>query len=255
MSTITRPTAKPEEEELAKKRQELAQLESELADRELYVATLRAELAAFERRYLRTVGTLYAELDEIQAQIAERLAQGRINDEQAQHAAKQAREQANESHATVEAHSSEEPTNGLPSQELKSLYRQVAKRVHPDLSSDPEDRKLRQRFMAEANRAYDMGDVARLKRILEEYESCPEAVQGEGVGADLVRIIRKITQVRRRFTEIEQEIHQLVGSELAKLKLKADEYQKQGRDLLAEMAEQVDRQVAAARQRLNSISS
>jgi hypothetical protein len=54
MSTIDRPPAKPEDEELAKKHQELVQLESELADGELQVATLRAELAEFERLYLRT---------------------------------------------------------------------------------------------------------------------------------------------------------------------------------------------------------
>src|SRR5258708_3842554 len=133
----------------------------------------------------------------------------------------------------------------LPSQELKSLYRQTAKRVHPDLSFDPEDRKLRQRFMAEANRAYEMGDVDRLKRILEEYESCPEAVLGEGVGVDLVRVIRKITQVKRRLAEIERELKKLIGSELAKLRAKAEEYDKLGRDLLAEMAEQIDRQILA----------
>jgi hypothetical protein len=253
VSTAARTNTKPEDEELDKKRLELARLGSELADRESHVATLRAELAAFERRYLRIVGTRYAELDEINAQIAEQFSQRRMKDEQAQRAARQAREQANESRSTVEAHASNERAKDLPSHELKSLYRQVAKQVHPDLSSDPEDRKLRQRFMAEANRAYESGDVGRLKRILEEYESCPEAVYGEGVGADLVRIIRKITQVRRRLTEIEQEIQELVGSELAKLKVKAEEYEKQGRDLLAEIAEQVDRHIAAARQRAGTV--
>ncbi|MGC2477626.1 MAG: hypothetical protein WA485_25030 [Candidatus Sulfotelmatobacter sp.] len=245
----TTPTyTKPEDEELGRKRQELASLESELADRELYIATLRAELAAFERRYLRIVGTRYAELDEINAQIAERVSQRSEGDQQAESVAKQARAQANESRATVEADASE-PIRALPSQELKNLYRRVAKTVHPDLSFDAEDRRLRQRLMAEANRAYEMGDVDRLKRILEEYESCPEAVRGDGVGAELVRVIRKITQVRRRLTEIEADLKQLGGSELVKLKTKAEEYEKLGRDLLAEMAEQVDRQIVTARQR------
>jgi len=48
----------PQEEELAKKREELANLQAELADRELYLADLRAELAAFDGRYLREVGVL-----------------------------------------------------------------------------------------------------------------------------------------------------------------------------------------------------
>jgi hypothetical protein len=55
---------KPEEEELARKRQQLAGVESELADRELHLASMRATLAAFERRYLGIVGVGYATLDE-----------------------------------------------------------------------------------------------------------------------------------------------------------------------------------------------
>ena len=66
---------KPEEEELARKKQELQDLESKLIELELQLAGLRGELGAFERLYLKRVGTLYAELDEIEAQIAELLAQ------------------------------------------------------------------------------------------------------------------------------------------------------------------------------------
>ena len=60
----------PEERELEKKRSELATLEGELAQRELELTTLQSELYAFEARYLRVVGSHYAELDELEAQIA-----------------------------------------------------------------------------------------------------------------------------------------------------------------------------------------
>jgi hypothetical protein len=254
MSTKLSVHTKPEDEELAKKRLELAEIESQLADRELYVVTFRTELTAFERRYLKIVGARYAELDEINAEIAERLAQRRA-DKNVQDSAKQARARANESRSAIDAHAADVTPRSLPSQELKSLYREVAKRIHPDLSFDPEDRKKRQRLMAEANEAYGMGDIARLKRILEEYESSPEAVPGEGVGAELVRVIRKITQARRRLLEIEQEIQKLAASDLAKLKVKTEESAKRGRDLLVEMAEQVDRQIAAARQQASRMST
>lgn len=245
---------RPEDEELAKKRGELAELESELADRELSIATLRAELALFEHQYLKIVGTRYAELDEINAKLAEQLARQHVGNRQRHEAAQQARKQADDSRFAADAVASVDQKT-LPSKELKSLYREVAKRVHPDLSSDPEDRKTRQRLMAEANRAYEMGDLARLKLILEEYDTCPEAVQGEGVGAELIRVIRKITQVKRRLNEIELEAEQLLGSELAKLKTKAEEYGRQKRDLLAEMARQVEKDIAAASKRLSEVST
>jgi hypothetical protein len=255
MSSIIPARVKPEDEELAKKRVELTQLESALTDRELYIATLRAELASFERQYLKVVGVRYAELDEIKAQIAARLARERPDSIEFKDAAQEARRQADDSRSVAEAHASENQAGGLPSKELKTLYREVAKRVHPDLSSDPEDQRIRQRLMAEANRAYEIGDLARLRRILEEYERCPEAVQGEGVGAGLVRVIRKITQVRSRLSEIELEVEQLVDSDLARLKAKAEEYENGGCDLLAEMAQQVEKEITAARGRLSGVSA
>jgi hypothetical protein len=57
--------------DLAEKHEQLAILQAELTDRELFLESLRAELAAFEGRYLREVGVLYAELDEWNAKIAE----------------------------------------------------------------------------------------------------------------------------------------------------------------------------------------
>jgi hypothetical protein len=238
--------AKPEDEELAKKKQELAQLESELADREFYLVNLNAQLGVFERRYIKVVGTLYAQLDDINARIAERRAQQNARDVKAQEFAKKARTQADESRAAVEV--KQHALSAIaPSQELKNLYREVAKRVHPDLSTDPADRAVRERLMSEANRAYEMGDVVRLRQILEEYETSPETVKGEGTGADLVRVIRKITQVKKRLGEIEKEVQRVADSEVAKLRTKSEEYERRGRDLLGEMAAQVEKQIAAAR--------
>ena len=54
---------KPEEEELLRKREELAAVRAALAERELELIDFRGQLAAFEGRYLRQVGMLYAELE------------------------------------------------------------------------------------------------------------------------------------------------------------------------------------------------
>jgi hypothetical protein len=242
----------PEEEELAQKREELELLQNQLAERELFLANLRAELAAFEGRYLREVGVLYAELDDWSAKIAESVAQ-QEGTEEARAAATQARSQAEESHAAAHGEAAE-PGEFSPSPELKSLYREAAKLVHPDLATDDADRQRRELLMKEANRAYQEGDADALRRIIEEYESSPESVKGAGVGADLVRVIRQIKQVRVRLAQIELEIASLTESEIAKLKAKAEEASKQGRDLLAEMAENVKRRVEAARGRYESRS-
>jgi peptidoglycan hydrolase CwlO-like protein len=117
----------PKERELAKKQAELAVLEATLIQRELDLATLRAELSNFENPYLRTVGVLYAELDEIEAEIAEAQARLKPCDSEAQEQAARARAQARESFETARAVAEPKPK---PTESLKKLFWEVAK-THP----------------------------------------------------------------------------------------------------------------------------
>ena len=245
---------KPEEEELKLKKQELQGLESKLIELELQLVGVRGELSAFERLYLKTVGVLYAELDEIEARIAELGASRNPSNVEAQETARRARRKATESHSAVGGVALHVAKRFSPSAELKSLYREVARRIHPDLATDERDRARRQRFMAQANRAYEEGDEASLKAILEEYESSPDTVVGDGVGAELVRAIRKIAQVKRRLSEIDEELKRFMQSELMDLKNRVEEGAKQGREILTEMAKAVELRIDKARSDLNRLS-
>jgi hypothetical protein len=237
----------PPEEELAKKREELALLQAELAERELFLTNLRAELAAFEGQYLRKVGTLYAELDEWNAKIAERLADEEGTAE-ARSAAAQARTQADESKSAVKE-AAAKGEGFKASSELKKLFREVTMRIHPDHATDEADRHKREQLMKEANAAYARGDAEALRRILDEYESSPESVKGVGVAADLERTIRQIKQIRMRLSQIELEIASLIDSDIAKLRAKVDAARAEGRELLIEMAEDVRKRIDVARRR------
>ena len=131
---------------------ELAARESLLADRELELATLNAELSAFNRRYINRVGARYAELDEIEARIAETKAKNSSHDAHASKVAAAARERAAESGKVGEALAKSAPrANFKPTDRLKNLYREVAKAVHPDLGTDEEERARRNKFMADGN--------------------------------------------------------------------------------------------------------
>jgi hypothetical protein len=243
---------KPEDQELARKLAEQAGLEAELAERELRAANLRAELGAFERQYLHFVGSRYAELDEWQARLAERLTHNRPGNDRARQAAQQARARAEETKSAAGEKSSQEPRAFLATPEMKRLYREVAKRIHPDLTSDRLDRTKRQHLMAEANRAYERGDQQRLVRILTEYEHSPEAVEGEGPGAELIRVIRRVSQARSRLAEIEAEVQELLRSDLHQLKLRVDEAEKSGQDILKQMIAKVDQQIETVKHALES---
>jgi hypothetical protein len=247
---------KPEDEELRRKKAELSLLESQLVDRELYLTSVRSDLAVFERKYVRAVGQLYAELDEIEAKTAEEFARNLPQNVQAQSAAGRARDRAAASRSAVDLSlaAGAAANANSQSQSLRSLYREVAKRIHPDLAIDSADRARRQRLMADANRAYEEGDEDRLRAILEEYEISPETVSGEGTAAELVRVIRKIAQIQRRLEQIKWEVQELRESELWELKTRVEQAAEAGRDLLAEIAEDLTAQIAISRERLESLS-
>lgn len=246
----------PEEEELARKLAELAELETELANRELDLATLLSELHLFERRHLSVVGGLYAELDELQAQIAEVRAQEAPGDFEAREEAAEARARAQESAQTA-GEAGEAPAEDYfqPSGSLKKLYRAAAKALHPDLATEEEERSRRTLLMIDVNRAYEEGDEDRLQAILREWEVSPEAVKGEGPAAELVRVIRKIAQIVDRLEEIEKEVGRVRESPIHELKLKVEEAESEGRDLLAEMAVAVEQQIAEAQEELARIQN
>ena len=128
---------KPEEAEIIRKREELAAIRAALADREVELDDLRRQLAAFEGRYLRQVGLIYAELDEWKARVFELRA--RLHPSATSQAeAEEARNRARQTHA--EAHSeASRATDFTPSSDLKTLYRNVTKQVHPDLAKDSVD--------------------------------------------------------------------------------------------------------------------
>jgi hypothetical protein len=120
---------KPEERELALKLEEHATIEAELAERELKAEHLRAELAAFEKQYLHHVGSLYAELDELKAQIAAVRSAANPADETAKSAACDARARAEQTKASAGERSEIAPRSFEATPEIKRLYREVAKRT------------------------------------------------------------------------------------------------------------------------------
>lgn len=256
-SSTTAKTARhltPEEEELKRKQVELQDLQSELADRELELANLRGELVDFERRYTHEVGHLYAQLDDLEAQIADAEFRRKPSDDSARKNAEKARTRAQESAQAVDDAGQDTPDRRFePSERLTKLYREAARKLHPDLTTDPKEKARRKKVMVEINKAYEECDEDRIRQILDEWQVSPDHVEGEDTASELVRVIRTIALVQKRFAAIKDEIEVLRQGELSQLKSQVEEATAAGRDLLAEMAVRVNERVDEAKTRLEAL--
>jgi hypothetical protein len=253
----------PEDEELERKMASLADLEAQLADRELELASLLADLVDFEKCYLQTVGRRYAMLDELEARIAEARARQSPDRPDVRDQARQARSQAQESARAAgdenlgpaspdDAASTSKPKR---SESLRKLFRQAAWALHPDRTLDPDEQKRRHHVMADINAAYARGDEERIRSILRDWQASPENVQGDGPGAELIRVIRKIAQVEKRLKAIAADLEQHRQGELFNLKQSVEEAQADGHDLLKDLGEQLDSQIVQAREELERATS
>lgn len=243
----------PEEIELNKKRAVLERLSDRLADLEESMADLRAELERFEARYTMGVGRLYANLDEIEAQIAEEEYKLVPDDEEIKKKAEELRRRAEESAARAREAEDAEQSTWEPTPEARKAYHSLARTIHPDLALDVAEKEKRHGLMAELNEAYSSGDQARLNRLVEQFRSSPDLVQGDSIGDDLVRAIRQIAQVKARLIELKQEKQEAEASELYSLWQKMLAESDEGRDMLAQMAARTEVQIGKSQRRLENL--
>lgn len=245
----------PEEIELAKKRRLVDRLAERLADAEEEIADLRAELERFEARYTMEVGRLYAEQDEIDAQIAEEELKLVPDDEEIKKRVEELRRLAEESAARAKAAQEKEAEKWEPTAEARKAYHELARSIHPDLVLDAGEKERRHSLMAELNRAYSSGDQERLKKLAEDLRVSPEAVTGGALGDQLVRAIRQIAQIKKRLAEIRNEKAEAAASELYSLNAKAAAESAAGRDMLKQMAGRAATHILKSQRRLENLRS
>jgi hypothetical protein len=241
----------PDDDALLDKREQLATVRTTLAERESELAQIRAQLKTFEGRYLRQVGILYAALDDLEARIAEREVALYDSDSARRHA-EETRRRAQETHdaAFGDAHVAEEFD---PPPSLKTLFRDVAKRIHPDFARDDAEQKHFTLLMARANQAYSRGDTETLLRLLDDHREITASIAGEGGAAELLRITRQIQHAERDIATLEAERNTLLASELAQLRLDDETAARGHRDLLTELASGLREQIADAQRRFELI--
>ncbi|MFI7324442.1 hypothetical protein ACIBQ3_07105 [Streptomyces rubiginosohelvolus] len=166
--------------------------EQALIEFEIAVETFRVEVENFSRLHHQKLGPMYARLDELDALIAEARA-AKTGDPEDERKAREARAVVMPMPGVDELFHDWMDTDGLspeaaamlteqpvrppkrvrPNEEARRLYRELARKAHPDLAQDEVERQRRDEFIARVNAAYGRGDVELLKELAAEWEAGP----------------------------------------------------------------------------------
>ena len=223
---------RPEDAELLRRRAQLTRLRQNLTAREQDLDHRRAQLNSFEGRYIRQVGVLYIQLDDWEDRIANL------------HSPPQPQPEL-----TDDAPELDTPEPGAATLDLKSLFREVAKRIHPDRARTAHDELRRNHLMAQANAAFLREDADLLQRMLNGYDPDTDSGDDLTLAAQLIRLNDQIAQTKQDLLNIDAEIEALKTSEMADLQTRTAQAALDGRDLLAELAARVKGSIGIAMRR------
>ncbi len=207
----------PEETELHFKEEMLKQKQDVMMELELTLSTLQANLHSFEIEYYLKIGSKYVYLDRLQADLDLILASKIPEDSTARKRSTESSKKAEQSAKAADAYigTVDKKSNRFETTpELKSVYRELAKLLHPDLTLDPNEKERRHKLMQMINEAYQAGNLKKLNDILESERNNPENIKGEDIGSTLVRVIRKIAQIEKRIAELDKELRDLRKTDL-----------------------------------------
>ncbi|MGW2644280.1 hypothetical protein ACWC2T_05015 [Streptomyces sp. NPDC001393] len=166
--------------------------EQALIEYEIAVETFRVEVENFSRLHEQRLGPLYARIEVLDAEIAEARA-ARTGDPEDIRRAEEARARIlpipgveellhgwmdghglfPEAAAMLTDQAVRPPERVRPSEEARKLYRELARKAHPDLVQDEEERQRREEFLTRVNAAYARGDETLLKELAEEWAAGP----------------------------------------------------------------------------------
>ena len=257
-SKLSRTLQEAADPDLRSLRAEVARRQERIAELELELFDLRVSLAEFERELEIRIRPLERQLDKLRVSLdqarraAAKKAQwgNRANQEEIPDVVEQFRK----------AWTPKSPPDATPPKaaasesqqtDLRRLYRELAKRFHPDLTTDPNQKGWREEMMAKVNLAYESNDLNALRALQSETRRAePDTpIERDQLLTTIHAEIRRLDQVA---ADLHSELDRLERTEVAQLKLEVVKARLNGYDLLAQMARQFESQIGQAKAELAS---
>ncbi len=251
---------------------EVATTQAALIDAEIALETAKVEIANFAAAHHHRLGPLYERLDELDALIAEAIAArtGAPEDIRRAYEARgvvtdlpdldelfarltgETRADADQADRADQPEPAEAPAPPTvrPSEEARRLYRELARRAHPDLTQDEAEKRRRGAFIARVNEAYAAGDVAALRELGAEWAAGPDAAPPAGAADRASWLRSRLDWLRAALAGVAAQREELAASAIGQLlSLAPDDPDA----LLAELAAQLAGQVAERERRLRDL--
>lgn len=134
-------------------------------------------------------------------------------------------------------------------EEIRNLFREMAKRFHPDLTSDPEEKKWREEIMTKVNQAYANRDLKTLKALAEQPDR-PAASIMQTNEQEIKSLKKELKRLDGVIADLKGRINHLEESPAWQLKMEARMARRSGSDLLTEMENKVNEQIEDLKERL-----
>jgi predicted RNase H-like nuclease (RuvC/YqgF family) len=233
-------------DQLSRLRAELEKAQADLIEAEARLADELAAINAFEFEFEARVGHLWDKLDALETEIEgykdriQMMRKGYLSVERQYQRAWQA---PSSSAPTPPP----QPPSPASEAQIKSLYRQLARRFHPDLATDDADRAYRTEKMAAVNDAYAARSLAELDALAKEPDVgilSGRAQPGQTEASLIEALQRQLDRCQHRLNQIETQMRSLHQRPSVQFSLEVKVARGQGRDLLGEMVADLENKIA-----------
>ncbi len=254
-STLSSTIREARDPELRALRQQISERQETVAELELELFDLRVSLGKFESQLEQRIRPLERELADLQAQLrksrheAERRAQWGIGLEEAPDVIRQFEQAWTPGASKAEPRA---PAKRPEPSALKSLYRELAKRFHPDLTTDPEEKAWREEVMAAVNEAYQSQNLQALHELQQQPDRPPSRV-GQTRDELLAELSAEVLRLDRLIAKLRRHLDELSGSGLAQLQLDVSIARQSGQDLLGQIAREIQLEIAKTKAEITAL--
>jgi hypothetical protein len=257
----------PEEREYTRYLGEIEERQRRVADLRTDLQLLKDKLGRFNAEYHTRVGMLFIELDKVQLSIREyehridRLrsdsdvdpneleGETRARFTEERESIHQDEEETREYERTYWEDQQSPELDQLSEARLKSLFRELAKRFHPDLARTNTERQQRETMMKCVNAAFHARDIGALEGIGAETAFADPAFDARPIGEKLVWAIREVSRLDGLIASIIEERDGLLASELGELWQR----QEAGENVIERLERVAKRDLELAQQRLQEV--